>query len=222
MALDPAGRAVQTLGRAAKGAALSPIKGQTPFKHVRLTNLITDSVHTVQFNPQSVTESITVNYTARNVRGLAHQPLDYENTENLKVETQFYADDFMTNSLLPLGSIFQRPKIAEFRKFLQALCYPPRGARGPGLADAAPPRFLFNWPNTLFFVGVIRSLKFDLIRFNLFDAEVSTYIARVTIEEARSDRWTMEDSLDYGSVNRIAPAQRRAVTSVLSGLSGLI
>lgn len=209
MALDPAGRAVQSLARATKGAALSPIKGQTPFKHVRLTNLITDAVHTVQFNPQNVSETINVNYTARDIRGLAHQPLDYENTENLMIETEFYADDFMTNSVLPLGSIFKRPKLAEFRKFLQALCYPARGARGSGLADAAPPRFLFNWPNTLFFVGVMRALKIELIRFNLFDAEVSTFVARVTIEETRSDRWTMEDALDFGNVNRVAPARRR-------------
>lgn len=206
MAIQPA----EIIGRQLKSAAFGFLYGRTPLKRVMLQNLDTDEMIKVQFNPTTFTERLGVNYTAHRIRGLPHEPLDYENTENLKVEMEFYADDFMRTGAIPLSDIFNRPKIKEFKNFLLALCYPPSGARGPGLADAAPPRVLVHWPKTLLMTAVVRNLEFENVRFDWKDSEVTTYIARVQFEETRSFRLTSEEVRTSGNEMRTYPPSRRA------------
>ncbi len=207
MGLNPAGIVtippIDPLG-IARGSALGFLMGRTPLKRVKLLNTITNKFFTVQFNPRSYKESIDVNYTRQDVRGLAHQPLDYENTGNLIVNMDFYADDAMRSGVIPLLNVLQRPQIKIFRNFLTSLCYPPIGSRGPGLADASPPKVQLSWPKNLFITAVVRSLKFDMLDFDWKDSRVKRYVAKVVFEEARVQRWTMEDALEFGNEDRVA------------------
>lgn len=199
MAIFPNPVAPENLARRAKSAAFGFLLGRTPLSRVSLTNLKSFEKAIVQFNPTNLTERVSVRYTRNKIRGLPHEPLDYENTSNWIIETEFYADKGKRSGAIPVISSFLVPELEDFKNFLRSLCYPLSGSRGPGLADASPPTTLFNWPNTLVFEGVIRDLSFDNVRFDWKDSSATTYVARVVWEEVRNVRLTSKEVRDDGS-----------------------
>jgi hypothetical protein len=195
-------RAVRSGVRFLTGQALSFVNGRTPLKKLDLTNMVSGEKLKVQFNPTTFTERLSVAYTRNKVRGLPHEPLDYENTSNPVVSMDFYTDESMRPGVIPLIATFRTPKIDEFRAFLISACYPPKGGRGPGLADAAPPRLLVRWPNVLVFTAVITDLAFEYQRFNWIDLSLVSYTSSVTFEEVRDFRMTMENARGLGATLR--------------------
>ncbi len=200
MAIVPNVFSPENLARRAKSAAFGFLLGRTPLSRVSLTDLNSFEKVIVQFNPQTLDESVQVRYTRNKIRGLPHEPLDYENTGNWIVETEFYVDKGKRSGPIPIISSFQTPETDEFRKFLMSLCYPPKGGRGPGLADSGPPVVLFNWPNTLVFQGVVRDLSFSHVRFDWKDSATTAYRAIVTWEEVRNARLTSEGVRRSGNI----------------------
>lgn len=200
MAIVPNPVSPDNLARRAKSTAFGFLLGRTPLSRVSLTDLNSFEKVTVQFNPQTLDESVQVNYTRNKIRGLPHEPLDYENTSNWVVETEFYVDKGKRSGPIPIISSFQTPETDDFRKFLMSLCYPPKGGRGPGLADAGPPVVLFNWPNTLVFQAVVRDLSFSHVRFDWKNAATTAYRAIVTWEEVRNARLTSEGVRGSGNI----------------------
>ncbi len=194
-----AGKNAGARSRTFRQVGLGFLLGRTPLKRVTLTNLNSLESLKAQFNPNQYREQLAVNYERNDIRGLPHQPLDYNNTSNHQIFMDFYADSGMQVGAVPIASIFNRPKIDEFKNFLMALCYPP--AQGSGvIANAGPPRCLLNWPNALVMHVAVTSLSFNNQRFDWKDSSITAYVARVSFEEVRDQRLTSEEVRSSGTV----------------------
>ena len=80
--------------------------------------------------------------------------------------------------------------ILEFRSFVRALTVPPEGTEG--VADTAPPRTLFIWPEVLTVETVVADVEFQYRQLSV-DGEVLVYAATMTFEEILDARITSED-----------------------------
>lgn len=147
-----------------------------------LTNLHTGESVDCLFNPTALSEEVSVEYSKQAVRGMSHQPLQYNATGNRQLPAlEFYLDKFFAQQQP------SDPDILDFRGFLRALTVPPSSPAGLG----APPRLLFVWPNVITIETVVRSLKFDYEQFAA-DASVLIYRATCVLEEILDQRVTSE------------------------------
>jgi len=147
-----------------------------------IANVATGESIEAQLNPSELEEALEVAYNRLTIPGLSHQPLQFTNTGNLKLTFEL-----MFEALEPAADL---PRLLLARRFLQSLCYPPRGAQD--VRSGGPPRALFIWPNLASLTCVITGLTFKHQRFNLEGTPVQ-FSAKVTLEEIRDVRLTSED-----------------------------
>lgn len=70
--------------------------------------------------------------------------------------------------------------------------------RGNGFVGGAPPRLLVSWPRVLTVMAVVTRLEFDNQRFAADTGEILTVAARLSLQEARTRRWTSSDMRAFG------------------------
>ncbi len=154
-------------------------------------NLSSGESKEVFFNPTVLPEQYTVNYDRASFPGLSHQRLTYANNTNAVVSLEMYVDKIF------LDEANQRPiDIEDFKRFLQALCYPTESNTVRG---TSPPEFLFLWPGLMNLTVVANSLNFEHRQFSLETGEVRIYTAILGIEEVRDARLTSEEVREKGS-----------------------
>jgi hypothetical protein len=147
---------------------------------VTITNIGAAETLAVQMNPETIEETVNVNYEALSILGLSHQPLQYQNTENHKLPLK-----------LPFDALHSsKTDIMDARSFLLALCYSRTGAQT--VLGGAPPRALVVWPSFFSLTCAVRSLKIEHMRFNL-KGRPTYYVATLGLEEIRDFRLLSED-----------------------------
>ena len=150
-----------------------------------LVNVTTGESMECLFNPTQLSEKIQVNWNRLSVPGLSHQVLQFQSTGNRQLSgVEFYLDRFFAAE--QPGDV----DILEFRSFVRALTVPPEGTEG--VADTAPPRTLFIWPEVLTVETVVASVEFQYRQLSV-NGEVLVYAATMTFEEILDTRVTSED-----------------------------
>lgn len=153
-----------------------------------LTNIDTTEEMTAHCNPAEIEEKLTVNYARLAVMGLSHQPLQYQNTSNQKLD--------FTLLFRWAGASKNRVKdMKDAKKFIYSLCYAKRGAST--IAGGAPPRVLFIWPNYAALTCVIVDLGFRTVQFAR-DGSPLISECKVQIEEIRDVRLFSDDVREVG------------------------
>lgn len=153
-----------------------------------LTNISTGERIEAQFNPTSIQENITIEYSRQQVLGMSHQPLQYKNTGNQQLPLELY---WRSESRTEIEAH------QDNRKFLYSLCYPRSGATN--VVGGAPPRVLIVWPNYLSLTCVVTGLS---IRAEQFNNELTPvkWSCSVALEEIRDVRLTSEEVRASGLV----------------------
>jgi hypothetical protein len=137
------------------------------------------------FNPTQLSEKIQVNWNRLSVPGLSHQVLQFQSTGNRQLSgVEFYLDRFFAAE--QPGD----PDIMEFRAFIRSLTVPHEGIEC--VAQTAPPRAIFIWPNVITVETVITGVEFQY-RQIAADGAVLVYAATVSFEEILDVRITSED-----------------------------
>ena len=166
-------------------AAIRPARGH-------LCNVRTGEMMEFLLNPTEFSEAVDVEYQQIKVPGLGHRVLQYDSTANATVPFEFYLDKYFAAE-----TFTDDPDIQNFKRFLQALTVPSRGAED--VLGGAPPRALVIWPNVLSLTCVVRRLEFRYQRFDFF-GDVLMYTARTNFEEIRDVRMASEELREVGSL----------------------
>ena len=164
---------------------------QTPNRMV-FTNLYDGEELLAQFNPTQFTESLGVNWTTLQIPGLSHKPLQFINTDNLKLRFELYFQARSPDELLDI----QRARL-----LLIAWCYP-RNVSNDIIGGAAP-RLLVTWPGMLSLEAVLRNVDITHQRFNKLGQSVH-FTANVQLEEVSEalltfDTVAEDDAARFGS-----------------------
>lgn len=168
--------------------------GRRPAR-ILIANKSTGKSITAQFNPTEFEEALDVDWARHTIPGLSHQPLQFVHTGNTKFTMEL---NFVAITAEELKQIHFA------RRFLQSLCYPPRGAAD--VTGGGPPRALFIWPNVVSLNCVINSLAFKYTRFNL-DGTPVAFTVKVALEEIRDVRLLSEEVLEDGTERSGIPAE---------------
>lgn len=129
---------------------LSSLFGEKP-ERISFTyvDLLTDVDQMEFLNPSGFKESFGANYAEQNIRGLSHRLLQYDSTENYKLDLELFCEaDSDTDK-----------QINSIRRFFAAATHPRKGAGT--IPKVAPPRLLFMWPKMLTLTCVVRGVSFD-------------------------------------------------------------
>ncbi|HTJ80540.1 MAG TPA: hypothetical protein VL400_02420, partial [Polyangiaceae bacterium] len=94
-----------------------------------ISNVDTGESVSAQFNPEEVSEKLTVNYKDLEIMGFSHKPQQYQNTSNLALSFTLGFDALSVD-----GGSVQRTRL-----FLHSLCYSRRGA-SEDVVGGGPPK----------------------------------------------------------------------------------
>lgn len=150
---------------------------------VTLANLRTTEVLEAHLNPESLAESIGVNWEDLDVLGLSHKVLNYANTDNLKIELELFFRVYHNGQN-------RLAQMDDAKRFLYALTVPSQGAGD--VRGGAPPRVLVVWPETLSLACVVEGIDFNSTHFGL-GGHVYHSSAKLKFKEIRDGRLTSED-----------------------------
>lgn len=171
-----------------KDAAENPVRGF-------LVDLNSAAEFEFPMNPEGLEEVISVNWKKQAVIGLSHPILQYAGTGSHSMPAvEFYVDRYQMSR--EVGKDVTTKEFLAFKRFLQSLTVPPRGAEN--VAGGSPPRVLFVWPETVSLVCIVESVSIRMERF-AHDGSPVAYRARVAFSEIRDSRITSEDVFDDGS-----------------------
>lgn len=163
-----------------------------PPSRMTLVNMVTGDSRIAQFNPETFTETIGVNYASMQVPGLSHTRKHFINTEDVKFEFELFftcLDDVSPSSVAAIADMDLN------RKFLYALTHP---WRSDGIRRGGPPRVIFIWPTFITLNCVVRMLAFTYLNFNRYGTPTA-FKAKVSLEEIRDVFVSMEDILSLGT-----------------------
>ncbi len=154
-------------------------------ERMQLTNVENADAISAQFNPEQMTEELSVMFNKLAIMGLSHQPLQYTGSDTFGPATPDFA-----------------------RRFLLSLCYSSRNA--VDVLSGGTPRLLLQWGRTWALQTKIMKLKFVHKRFNSgqrggrFGGEgglIPTFFtAQISSEEWRVTRLYSEDVFVTGTV----------------------
>jgi len=147
----------------------------TPPK-LTIVNLVSNDELEVQFNPTQLMEQIEVNWSRQTVPGQSHEPLQFVNTANFKIDLELFFRALTEDELT---------KIHFARRQILSWAYP-RDIGGDIVGGGAP-RLLLLWPQMLSITCVMTSVQITHSRFNSKGKSVS-FTARVALEEIRDVR----------------------------------
>jgi len=163
---------------------------------VRSPGLDTETVFPVLFNPETLNEEISVQWSKLQVIGLDHEVPHYTNTRSLSYNLEFYWSEFQyylrqrtqprppTNNTL--NSVPTKPQDAQaFMNFLRSCAFPTR-------TGLRPPTLKVIWPGMFELLGVVERITFAFTRFDTNLAPI-VYRATVGFLETRVTRRFSED-----------------------------
>ena len=139
------------------------------------------------FNPGELQVAVKVVWQRMQPLGQPHQPQQYTSTENLKIPLELSWDS--------LTHVREGIDVRAAATWLMSLAYPPRGAGD--IRGGAPPRVLFVWPELASLTCVIEEVSVRFTRFATSGTPTAA-VARVTLEEIRDQRLTLEDAATLG------------------------
>ena len=163
-------------------------------------DLVTLEKVEAQFNPVKLERIIQVEWARLTIPGLSHRPLQYNFTDNSKMQVELVYD-----AQLPGCTV---PQLLHTANFFESICYTKRGAQN--VAGGQPSRVLFKWPTLLSLTCVVGGgLKISYERFN---KEGTPTFLRLTVplEEIRDTRLFSEDALTSGGQRSPSPTQPAA------------
>lgn len=146
--------------------------------HVTITNLATDEIQVVPFNPPRLRHGVQVKWSKSQVLGQSHEEHHYTGTGNHTLPMQFYYDVDTPSSL---------ESADDFRAFFNSLAYPV--AEADSIIGHAPPDILVVWPRTINMICKLMSVGFDDEMFRT-DGKVSRFKVNCKFEERRRSRLT--------------------------------
>lgn len=160
-----------------------------------LVNLSTGELQTFPLNPTVLEERIQSIYQEVEILGMSHTPLQFKITGATQIPVEFYVSRIQRAKRT--GQAVEDTVILDFKRYLQALTVPVRGAAD--VIGGAPPRVLFIWPFVITMTCVVRNIVFAYRRFDSL-GDPLVYTARVDFTEARDLRITSEQVREVGSV----------------------
>jgi len=155
---------------------------------VSFTNLRTGETVEMPLFPETLGETVAVNWTKQVILGMSHEQLQYSHTSNHTFDDLEFV--FRAQSPADLEAI------TDGRKFLLSLTLPSADAQG--VRDGAPPRILFFWPQLVSMTCVLGNVKITHEQFNKQGASVR-FKARLTLEEIRDVRLSSETVREQGT-----------------------
>lgn len=158
-----------------------------------MTNVKTGLTMTPQFNPDQITEELTANYGELKIMGQSYELQQYSGTSNLKLSFDLEFDALSAE--IPTAQ--QAKNIETMRRYLQHLLYPHRGAQS--VAQGAPGRVLFIWPELFSVTGTMRHVKIAHTR-AAASGSSTLFKASCEIHQISDTRIFAEDILDYGTL----------------------
>jgi len=139
-------------------------------------NLVSTDELEVQFNPTQLMEQIEANWARQTIPGQSHEPLQFVNTANFKLDLELF---FRAISKSELETIHRA------RRQIFSWAYP-RDVAGD-VAGGGAPRILVYWPGMLSLTCVMTNAAFTHQRFNKKGRSVQ-FICRLQLEEIRDTR----------------------------------
>lgn len=159
---------------------LGGIISEVPSK-LTFTNTVNGKELVAQFNPTQLTESLGSNWTALTLPGASRQPLQFVNTDNLKLTFDLF---FLAQTTEDLRLMHRA------RLLLFAWCYPRNVSND--VQGGAPPRLLVTWPGMLSLEAVLRKSEIRHQRFNKLGQSVH-FVANVSLDNITDFQMHFED-----------------------------
>jgi len=155
---------------------------------VSFTALRTGETIEFPFTPETLEESVAVNYAQQTVVGLSHQIDQYGSTGN---------HTFSGLDLWFRGTTENEvERIHDARRFLLAHTLPSGGAQS--VRDGGPSRILFFWPQLVSMTCKLTNLRIRHQQFNV-QGRTTIFRASVDISEIRDYRLTSEEVRIFGT-----------------------
>lgn len=164
---------------------------KAPPARMSITALVTGEYVEAEFNPQELEEMLDADWSELPVRGLSHQPMQYQHTTNHAFKFTLALRANVDNQ-----SYFEG--IQKARKFLLSCMYSSRATAGT-ISGGAPGRLLFVWPELISVTCVIKKLKFKHTLFRRKGHPIHSAVD-VSISEIRDVRLYAEDVRANGTV----------------------
>jgi hypothetical protein len=139
-------------------------------------NLVSTDELEVQFNPTQLQEQIEANWSHQTVPGQSHEPLQFVNTANFKLDIELF---FRATKKAELEAMHRA------RRQILSWAYP-RDIAGDVVGGGAP-RILVYWPGMLSLTCVVTNVGITHNRFNR-NARSVEYTCRLQLEEIRDTR----------------------------------
>jgi Contractile injection system tube protein len=157
-----------------------------------LINLVNNDRWEAPFNPQSLEESLRVNYRRIQVPGLSHERLQYRNTGNKTIPLEFFISQMAQDA--QFGT--ELDNILADKAWLESLAYP---AADIDFGYVGTPRVLFVWPTVIRLVGRITSFSTMHRQFQVESLTTTMLVARLDFEEDRDMRILMNEVKEHGA-----------------------
>jgi len=167
---------------------------QVPSKLV-FTNLVDGAELEAQFNPTNFTEQLGANWNSLTIPGASYKPLQFSNTDNLKLRFEMF---FLAQTKAELAGL-QRARL-----LLLAWCYPRRVAND--IVGGGAPRILVTWPTMLSLQAVIRTVEHSHQRFNRIGQSVHM-TTNLSLEEISDVQLTFDQVREDDDVRFGEPAE---------------
>jgi len=139
-------------------------------------NLVSADELEAQFNPTQLMEQIEANWSRQTVPGQSHEPMQFVNTANFKLDIELF---FRAVNKTELEAIHRA------RRQILSWAYP-RDIEGD-ISGGGAPRILVYWPGMLSLTCVMTSTSIVHQRFNKNGRSVQ-FTCRLQLEEIRDTR----------------------------------
>lgn len=149
--------------------------------HMTLTNLTTNEILVLPFNPPTLSHSKAVNWSRSQILGQTFEDLHYVNTGNHQLPIQFFFDVDGPKTLATY---------ADARRYIESGLHPVSSDRQLK-SYGAPPTFLVVWPKTLSLTMKMANARFNDQHFRT-DGQVVTFTIDVLFEEHNTVRRSSE------------------------------
>lgn len=169
--------------------------GHAPAR-MTVTNLRTGVTVEAQFNPEELTEQLSVNYQRKEVVGLSHRPMQYVSTGNETFDLElFFLGRVKRFEIDPeqglTGDTEQElRRVHRMRRFLKSLMFPAGGT--PDIGGGGTPTVLLVWPRMLSVQCKLVDLSFTHMQFNR-DGRSFRFTAQTRWEEQLTFRISSEE-----------------------------
>ncbi len=131
-----------------------PIHQAEPAK-MYMQNLVTLAVQNALFNPQKLQHRVSALWADLEIVGQSHHTLHYRSTANALFTFELFHRAASGGQLVDSISA---------NKFYESLLYP---VQADTIADAAPPRVQFVWPNFISVVAIVKEMNSSYEKFAL-------------------------------------------------------